>query len=81
MAMIRERRLKASLEAQDLAKKAGLTEEETKAYLFDADSNTIWDGEANMPYRSPKPPLTTIKKDPTLMYSTEECCKKHLIKK
>ena len=57
MAMISERRLRTSLEAQKLAKEAKLTEEQTKIYLFEADSNAIWDGEANMPYRSPKAPV------------------------
>jgi hypothetical protein len=84
MAILRERRLKTSIEAVALAKEFNLTKEETNAYLFDADSNAIWDGEANMPYRSPKPPVTStniLMNNQLPIYSAEEFCKKQLIKK
>lgn len=78
MTMISERRLRTSLEAQKLAKEAGLTQEETNIYLFEADSNAIWDGEANMPYRSPKAPTPDKNKELTPMYSEKVFCDSYM---
>ena len=32
------------------AKRLGLSQEEKKTYMFDADSNAIWDAQAGLPY-------------------------------
>jgi hypothetical protein len=81
MAMISERREKTAVEAKKLAKEAGLNKQDTKDYLFDADSNAIWDAEANMPYQSPKPPDLSKVITVQPMYSTEEFCNKYLSNK
>lgn len=79
VAMIRKRRQMNALESQKLALEAGLNEQETKDYLFHTDSNAIWDGEANRPYRSPSPPV--IKKRENMpVYSEKEFCDKFLNK-
>jgi hypothetical protein len=80
MAMIRQRRLRASLEAQKLAKQAGLNDEQTKIYLFEVDSNAIWDGEANMPYSPPKAPTPDKNIEPTPMYSEKAFCESYIKK-
>jgi len=47
---ILEYRKLASADTLAEAKLLGLTKQETKEYLFDADSNAIWDAEAGNPY-------------------------------
>ena len=77
VAMIRERRARTHVEAQRLAKEAGLNDEETKDYLFSADSNAIWDGEDDKPYTPPKPPVIK-KEEQNPMYSEKGFCNSYL---
>jgi hypothetical protein len=45
-----EYRKLASADTLAEAKLLGLNQQETKEYLFDADSNAIWDAQAGYPY-------------------------------
>jgi hypothetical protein len=60
--LVRERRRQCALDAIEMATRLGLSEAEKKEFLFEADSNAIWDAQANYPYKKPvyKP------KEPTL---------------
>lgn len=51
--IVRERRRQCALDAIEMATRLGLSEAEKKEFLFDADSNAIWDAQANYPYRKP----------------------------
>ena len=62
--LIMERRRQAAMDSKAEALRLNLSPEETKWYMFDADSNAIWDAQSNYPYRmhqyKPKdPPATT----------------------
>ena len=58
----------AAADAAAEAKLLGLTQEEKKTYMFDADSNAIWDAQAGVPYKkfpykkpeTPGPPYTEL---------------------
>jgi hypothetical protein len=51
--LVRERRRMCALDAIELAAQLGLSEAEKKDFMFSADSNAIWDAQANYPYRKP----------------------------
>jgi hypothetical protein len=59
--LVRERRRMCALDANEEAERLGLSEAEKKEFLFDADSNAIWDAQANYPYKKPlyKPKILT----------------------
>lgn len=48
--LIMERRKQAAIDSKAEAIRLNLTPEQTKWYMFDADSNAIWDAESNYPY-------------------------------
>jgi hypothetical protein len=48
--LIMERRKQAAIDGKAEAIKHNLNKEETRNFLFDADSNAIWDAEAGLPY-------------------------------
>jgi hypothetical protein len=62
-----ERRNKAAIDGKAEAKKNNLNKEETRNFLFDADSNAIWDAEAGLPYS----PFLYVKKpeEPKTIYT------------
>jgi hypothetical protein len=66
--LVRERRRMCALDAIEVALRLGLSETEKKEFLFDADSNAIWDAQANYPYKKPiyKPKILTV---PSPIYS------------
>lgn len=49
--LIMERRKQAAIDSKAEAIRLNLSPEETKWYMFDADSNAIWDAQSNYPYR------------------------------
>lgn len=51
--LVRERRRMCALDAIEEATRLGLTGAEKQEFLFDADSNAIWDAQANYPYKKP----------------------------
>ena len=52
-ALVRERRAQCSKDAKEECIKHNLSEEEAKSFCSSADSNAIWDAQANQPYRKP----------------------------
>jgi hypothetical protein len=68
--LIMERRKQAAIDGKAEAIKHNLNKEETRNFLFDADSNAIWDAEAGLPYT----PFLYVKKpeepnEPQAIYS------------
>lgn len=64
---IRKRRAQAHRDALEDARALKMNEEETKAFLSSADSNTIWDAQQGHRYKRATPP----KKEPELPKYTE----------
>jgi len=64
---IRKRRAQAHRDALEDARALGMNEEETRAFLSSADSNTIWDAQQGHRYKRAMPP----KKEPELPKYTE----------
>jgi len=42
------------------ARALGLTADDTRMYLFNADSNAIWDAQQGRPYSRPVPPKKEV---------------------
>ena len=55
-ALIQERRALARADVKADAKALGMNAEDTRNFLFDADSNAIWDAQQGRPYSRPVPP-------------------------
>lgn len=51
--LVRERRVQCAKDAKEECIKHNLNEEESKSFCSSADSNAIWDAQANQPYRKP----------------------------
>lgn len=60
IALIRERRAQAYADAAADARELGLSLEDTRAFLSNADSNAIWDAQQGVPYRRPVPPKKEV---------------------
>ena len=59
-AIIRGRRARAYADAAEDARALGMCAEDTRMYLFDADSSAIWDAQQGLPYSRPVPPKKEV---------------------
>jgi len=55
--LVAERKYQAGQDALADAEARGFTAEQTRNYVFDAQSNAIWDAQQGRPYKKPSPPL------------------------
>jgi hypothetical protein len=58
--LVRARRAQAYSDAAADARALGLSAEDTRVYLFNADSNAIWDAQQGRPYTRPVPPKKEV---------------------
>jgi len=58
--LVRARRVQAYADAAADARALGMSSEDTRVYLFNADSNAIWDAQQGKPYSRPVPPKKEV---------------------